>query len=301
MRVGLALGAGGARGWAHIGVLRGLARLGVTPQVVAGSSAGALVGAAWATGKLEELETWARALTPLSFAAMLDLRLLGGGVVGGAEIVAMMEGLGIDGDIATLERGFTAVATDLASGERVELREGRLVSAVRASVALPGVITPVRMGGRWLIDGGVVDPVPVASARSLGADVVIAVDPNQFGPGGGSDTATAEDTPETSEPWGSFLAALPVPLRDWFDRATSEPAHPPWAEVVTGAVDIMTARIRAAQFAENPPDVLIEVPLGRMPVLEFYCADKAIRAGEQAVADHANDIRATLAPALHQV
>ena len=160
-KLGLALGTGGARGWCHIGVLRALDEMGVRPDVVAGSSMGALVGAAYAGGALDALEDWARALTPRRVWSLIDMRLTGGGLVGGTSIAKMLEEIGLDCRIEDLSLPFIAVAADLSSGQEVWLQEGPLASATRASVAIPGILSPVCIDGRWLIDGGVVNPVPI--------------------------------------------------------------------------------------------------------------------------------------------
>ena len=191
--IGLALGSGGARGWCHIGVLRGLEELGVRPDVVSGCSMGAVVGAAHASGRLDALEEWALGLTLGRFLKLISVDLAGGGLVDGQVIEDVLAEIGIAGNIEDLPRPFRAVASDMRTGREVWLREGPVGRLVRASAAIPGVFAPVRHDGRWLMDGGMTNPVPVSLARAMGAEIVIAVNPDAHlsgavwrGPGAGA-------------------------------------------------------------------------------------------------------------------
>ena len=177
-RIGLALGSGSARGWSHIGIIDALAEAGIEPDIVCGCSIGALVGAAYVAGELPALRDFAQSLTWREMARMLDVRLSGGGLIGGQEIVAFLRKLKISAPIASYGKPFAAVATDLQTGREIWLREGPIEEAVRASISMPGILSPARHAGRWLVDGGLVNPVPVSVCRALGADVVIAVNLN---------------------------------------------------------------------------------------------------------------------------
>ena len=177
-RIGLALGSGSARGWSHIGVIEGLAEAGIHPDIVCGCSIGAVVGAAYVAGALAALKDFAQSLTLREIARFLDIRLSGGGLIGGQEIVALLRKLKISGPISSFTKPFAAVATDLHTGREIWLREGPIDDAVRASISLPGILSPATNGDRWLVDGGLVNPVPVSVCRALGADVVIAVNLN---------------------------------------------------------------------------------------------------------------------------
>ena len=177
-RIGLALGSGAARGWSHIGVIEALAEAGIEPDIVCGCSIGAVVGAAYVAGELPALKDFAQSLTWREIARMLDVRLSGGGLIGGQEIVAFLRRLKISAPIASYSKPFAAVATDLETGREIWLREGPIDEAVRASISLPGILSPARHADRWLVDGGLVNPVPVSVCRALGADVVIAVNLN---------------------------------------------------------------------------------------------------------------------------
>lgn len=287
---GLALGSGGARGWCHIGVLRALDDLGIVPDVVAGSSMGALVGAAYCAGKLDGLERFARDLTRRRFAAMTDVRLSGGGLVAGQAILDTLQQLGIEGDIADLPIPFLAVATDLRTGREIWQRSGDVAEAVRASVALPGVICPQERDGRLLLDGGLTNPVPVSAARALGAEMIIAVNPNAR-PNG--------VIWEAPKPEGTILhdmtAGLPNRLHGAItavlgNRADPHPA-PGYLEVLSASIDVMTEQIRRARLAGDPPDVLIDPDLTGMSVLDFHRAAVAVDAGRSAVAADAEVLR----------
>ncbi len=199
-RVALALGSGAAKGWAHIGVLETLIEANVPIDIIAGSSAGALVGAALACGALKRLHERVLELTTRQIVATVELSFARGGIVSGRGIIAELERLGISGRIEELPLPFVAVATDLMNGGEVWLRQGDVLSAIHASIAMPGVIAPVRRDGRWLLDGGVINPVPVSAARALGADVIIANDVSpDSGILGGEETELHLVWPESEE------------------------------------------------------------------------------------------------------
>jgi NTE family protein len=177
-RIGLALGSGAARGWAHIGVLKALTAAGIEVAVVCGSSIGAVVGAAYAAGRLPEIEAFARGLNWRGILGQLDLRPAGGGLFAGERVSRTLIDLIGHAAIETLRLDYGAVATELGSGREVWLREGDLGVAIRASMALPGVLAPVELDGQWLLDGGLVNPVPVSLCRAMGAELVLAVNLN---------------------------------------------------------------------------------------------------------------------------
>src|SRR3970040_2126715 len=176
-KFGIALGGGAARGWAHIGVLRALAKQGLRPDCIAGVSIGALVGAASATDQLDKLEAWVRALSRLDVLKLLDARFRGG-VIQGDRVMSAIKNVLSDHAIEDLPVPYGAVATDIESGREIWLRKGSLMAAVRASCALPGLFAPSLLDDRWLIDGGLVNPVPVSLCYAMGADLVFAVNLN---------------------------------------------------------------------------------------------------------------------------
>src|SRR2546430_9344466 len=172
--IGLALGGGAARGFAHIGIVRTLVAHGILPNVVVGTSIGAVVGGAYAAGQLDRLEDWARSLQPRSVISYLDIRLNGSGLIGGTKLAAELEAAMGPSLIEELPVKFATVATEVRTGHEIWLTHGRIVDAMRASYALPGIFAPVLVGDRWLVDGALGDPGPVSAARAIGAQIVIA-------------------------------------------------------------------------------------------------------------------------------
>src|SRR6185503_10176859 len=172
--IGLALGGGAARGFAHIGILRTLLAHGIVPNVVVGTSIGAVVGGAFACGHLDTLEQWARGLQVRNVLGYLDIRLNGSGLIGGEKLAAQLEASIGKTMIEDLPVKFAGVATEVRTGHEIWLTHGRVVDAMRASYALPGIFAPILIGDRWLVDGALVNPVPVSAARALGAEIVIA-------------------------------------------------------------------------------------------------------------------------------
>lgn len=284
-RLGIALGSGGARGWCHIGVLRELDELGIEADVVAGCSMGALVGAAWASGRLSRLEEWARSLSQRRMLNYVDLRFEHGGLLRGGTVREMMQDLDLPERIEDLGKPFIVVATDMATGREVWIQRGSLFDAIRASISIPGLFSPHKVDGKWLLDGGLVNPVPSSACRALEADVTIAVNPNaKFG--------------KLWEPRDSFYAKLGA--SGWIDKLPStvqdmlrpddEPG-PNSIDVVSTSIDIMTEFVRMTRSASDPPNLSLEADLNDMSVLELYRAEKAIREGERIVRDHAEALR----------
>jgi NTE family protein len=167
--VGLVLGSGAARGFAHIGVIHALLEHGIKPDIVVGTSIGALVGGCYANDKLDELESWARALTLRRILSYLDVRIGGSGLIGGSRLARRLADAMGSTAIEDLPLRFAAIATEVGTGHEIWLTRGSLSLAMRASYALPGIFPPVKLGGRWLMDGALVNPVPVTAARALRA------------------------------------------------------------------------------------------------------------------------------------
>lgn len=303
-KLGLALGGGAARGWAHVGVIRALHEAGLRPDIVAGTSIGALVGAAYAAGELDRFEAWLRTLGVKEVLSFMDLGL-SGGVLKGERVMDFFRRNFVDRPIEQLAMPYGAVATSLYGGTEVWLRQGSTVDAVRASIALPVLFTPVRRDGQMLVDGGLVNPVPVSLVRAMGADVVIAVDlnsdllgrhlrrePRPAAPapaavGAGQDA----DAPEMP---GSVPTELGAMLTDWRRRlgdglealmapdAAAEPPLPSLLDMVATSINIMQVRITRSRMAGDPPDVTITPRLGAMDLLDFHRAAEAIEAGRHA-------------------
>ncbi|HQC73534.1 MAG TPA: patatin-like phospholipase RssA [Candidatus Competibacteraceae bacterium] len=284
-RLGVALGSGSARGWAHIGVLKALAQAGIVPDIVAGTSIGALVGAAYASDRLERLEEWVTQIDWWEIIRYMDLRM--GGVEGERLMRAFSERVE-DVPIETLSRPFGAVATDLYTGREVWFQEGSLLEAVRASIALPGLFSPVQYRERWLVDGGLVDPLPVSLCRALGADQVIAVNLNGDIVGRHFSGRVSRRTLPNP-----LLARLSAGWQAMLGNGGSAAEKPPVADeppglfdVMAGAINIMQDRITRTRMAGDPPDVVLAPRLAHLGLMDFDHADEAIAAGMECVRLH---------------
>ena len=286
-RIGLALGSGSARGWAHIGVIRALAEAGIAPDLVCGTSIGALVGAAYVGDELDRLESWVRGLRLQTVVSFLDFSL-NGGLIKGDKLIAYFRQHFVDRDIEEFSRPYAAVATDLKHGREVWLREGRVTDAVRASIALPGLFTPVRRDGAWLVDGGLVNPVPVSLCRAMGADLVIAVDLNadllgrHLGstPGKAPQHGEATASPSLADTMRARIQAGMSQIGLNHDKG---PQLPDMLDVLASSINIMQVRITRSRLAGEPADVLLTPRLADLGLMEFHRADAAIEAGRRAV------------------
>ncbi|HCS13918.1 MAG TPA: patatin [Zetaproteobacteria bacterium] len=289
-RIGLALGSGAARGWGHIGVIRALARHGIRPHIVCGCSMGALIGAAYAARNLDGLAQWAAKLSNRQVLRLMDFSLSSGGLIQGERLMDELASFVADESIESLAIPFAAVATDLDSGAEICMAEGSLSQAVRASTALPGLFAPVCRDGVWLVDGGLVNPVPVSVCRELGADVVIGVNLNTGIAGTRARFAGRETRLSLSLPENEFfqrisegLAPFRERMQEWLPDEDDGPRRPGLFEVVAGSIDIMQDRITQQRLREDKPDVLIEPHLGHMGIMEFDRAGEAMEEGEAAV------------------
>jgi len=280
--VGLVLGSGSARGWAHIGVIRGLAEEGIVPDAVCGCSIGAFVGAAYANGDFGKLESWALSLAWQDVLSLLDVSLKGG-LIKGERLIQFFEKHFVDRDFSSLPVPFACVATDLESGREVWLREGSVAEGVRASIALPGLFTPVPRGAGYLVDGGLVNPVPVSLARAMGADRVIAVDLGADIVGRSLRRGAGEPPPESETGWTRrILGRLGVPASSGAppDAAGNLPSL---VTVLTASINIMQVRIARSRLAGEPADVLVSPRVAHLGLLDYHRAAEAIAEGRAAV------------------
>jgi NTE family protein len=297
-RIGLALGGGAARGWAHIGVIRALERAGYTPEIVVGTSIGAVVGGCYAAGKLDELEAFARSLTKSRVLWLMDFHI-GSGLISGDRLKRLLQRDLGDMRIEDAPTRFAAVATELRSGHEIWLTKGPMVEALGASYALPGVFDPVRLGGRLLFDGALVNPIPVTTTRALSAELVIAVNLNAdlFGRGavipdhgGGAEPPTEEMVETIAEGLFSPVVGAANRLRRMVNRG----AGPGFASVMVDAFNITQDRIARSRLAGDPPDVHVKPRLGRVGLFDFHRAQESIALGEEAMVQCLADLETTL-------
>lgn len=268
--IALALGGGAARGWAHIGVLRALDEAGIEIGMIAGTSIGALVGGCYLAGKLDELEDFARSLTKRRIFNLLDIRLRGNGLFGGMKLTARMQEHLADVTFSDLAKPFVCVATEIRTGHEVWLSSGSLITAMRASYALPGVFEPVLCNGRVLVDGALVNPVPVSVCRAYEQQLVVAVNLHYdlFGRAA-IIKHNAGDVP-----------AAPVKDKASLEQHRNDnETRLGITGVMVEAFNIIQDRISRARMAGDPPDLSLLPKLGHIGLTEFHRADEAIRIG----------------------
>ena len=279
LRLGLALGSGSARGWAHIGVIRALEERGIKPDMVCGSSIGALVGAAYASGELDRLEEWACSLAWTTVVRLMDLTWRGG-LIRGTRLFALFRTLLEDREIDELPVPYGAIATELASGRELWLRHGKVLDAVRASCAMPGLFTPVVREGTVLVDGGLVNPVPVSMCRALGADLVVAVDLSWGKLGAYRRGRETELAPRDMPGWLDRIRPV------WFKgkpKGEEVPDIPSLFNVFMTSLDIVEMRVARSRLAGEPADVLVTPILPDFATMDYHRAREAIAEGRAAV------------------
>lgn len=310
-RIALALGSGSARGLAHIGVIESLSRMGVNIDIVCGTSIGALVGAVYACGQLPHFSSWAQNLNNNDILHYLNLRIAtSGGLAQATRLIDFFRQRYGDPDIETLPIHFASVATNLNTGQELWLREGKLWDAVRASMSLPGLLTPCKIGRHYIVDGGLVNPVPVSLCRAMGADVIIAVNLNGDIVGrhigaqrkNDSDNAKKEPLKTDIEPdmdageynlFDKLAASLrerasPI-FTEWFGDKSDE--TPSLANVLAGSINIMQDRITRSRLAGEPADIVLTPQLSHIGLIEFQRAEEAIGEGRACVERMESQIR----------
>ena len=290
-KIGLALGGGAARGFAHIGILRTLIANGIVPDIIVGTSIGAVVGGSYAAGHLDTFEEWARHLGPRSVFSYLDIRLNGSGLIGGTKLAAQLEAAMGDSLIENLPIKFATVATEVRTGHEIWLTHGRIVDAMRASYALPGIFSPVLVGDRWLVDGALVNPVPVSAARAFGAEIVIAANLSSdvfahsttiYSHGAPAEVAPTPDVLDPAPPPKRGFSRLFSPERTMKREFFGGGGRPGISTVMVDAFNIMQDRITRARLAGDPPDLLISPRVGQIGWFDFHRADELIAHGTKA-------------------
>ncbi|RTL48144.1 MAG: patatin-like phospholipase RssA [Rhodocyclaceae bacterium] len=275
-RIGLALGSGSARGWAHVGVIRALEQAGLRPDLVCGTSVGALVGAAYASGELDRFEQWLLSLRWKDVVAFMDISF-NGGMLKGERLMEFLRRNFSDRPVESLPLPFGAVATALRSGAEVWLREGSTVDAVRASIALPAVFPPVLRDSRLLVDGGLVNPVPVSLARAMGADLVIAVDLSADVLG--HHIRDDDMTPAAGGWWRRMQDSLGAIMPG---QGGEGPRMPSMFDVIASSINVMQVRIARSRLAGEPPDAMVSPRLADLGLFDFHRAEEAIAEGRRA-------------------
>ena len=301
--IGIALGSGSAKGWAHIGVIKALEHMGIRPSIVVGTSIGALVGAAYASGRVDKLSGWVNEISWTDTFSYLDLTVLRGGLIQGDKVLDTIE-QEIFGDsdtlIEELSKSFAAVATHIDNGNEIWFKKGSVRKAVRASIAIPGLFTPVKIEERWLVDGGLVNPVPISLCRDMGADIVIGVDLSSdklislsSQEQGNIEVANLSEAPSHGENNdSSVLEKVSTQLRNNFNDQKDiilskinlgEPDAPSVIEVFSRTIHIMQDQIARNRMKTDPADILITPKLGAIGMMDFHKAGESIQEGEASV------------------
>ncbi len=291
-KLGIALGSGASRGWAHIGVLNALDEAGISVDFISGTSIGSVVGAVYSLGDLEKFEKFARSLDWKKIVSYLDVIIPGSGFIRGKKLFRILSKYYENILLEDLPIPFCAVAADVLTGDEMRFDSGKVMDAVRASVAIPGVFTPFKYGDRVLVDGGIVNPVPVNIVRKMGADVVIAVDLNncivegntngkervglRTNPGSDEDTDRNKRIPEMLEEKYKEISGA---IRTKFDNILSKEHIPNILEIIDNSAHIMQRSITKNAFQTDPPDIVIEPRLGDFRLFDFDRADEAIEEG----------------------
>ena len=284
VKVGLALGSGAAKGWAHIGVIKALERAGIEIDVVAGCSVGALVGSAYVNNRLAVMEKWVSAFSYWDVIRLMDVSWQRGGLLRGQRVFNHIRQLIPHDSIEACNKPFGVVATNLSTGRELWLTEGDLHQAVRASCSMPGLLPPVGYNGYWLVDGAVVNPVPVSLTRAMGADIVIAVDLQHDAHLMQQDLLSV--TPQNSEEEAAAAALdwrskLRQRLVNFTQRRASQ--TPGAMEIMTTSIQVLENRLKRNRMEGDPPDVLIQPFCPQISTLDFHRAEEAIEAGKAAV------------------
>ena len=295
-KLGLALGSGASRGWSHVGVIKALLREGIEADVICGTSVGAIVGGSYVAGNLEKLENWVLGSTRTDVLRFFDIKLSQSGFVDTERLSWFLHNYVAAEDqlIEDMPKKYAAVSTNLDTGREVWFTEGRLADAVRASMALPGLFPAIRHEQRWLVDGGLVNPVPVSVCRALGADIVIAVNLNS-GIIGKNNPGTQEATPADNQ---GVLGSIKQQAKEYsnaiFPNHDDKDATPGLFYAIANSVNIVQDRITRSRLAGDPADVVLSPQVAHIGMLEFHRAAEAIEEGEGCVQKSMPEIRSLM-------
>jgi len=287
-KIGLALGSGSSRGWSHIGIIKELAKFGIEPDIVCGTSVGAMVGAAYVKGNMDSLEEWACSLTKFDVAKFVNINTSMRGFVDTSRFHTFLNDYiaSDDDNIQDLSKIYAAVATDMYSGREIWKTEGSLVQAVWASMSLPGLFPAIKYDDRWLIDGGLVNPIPVSVCRALGADIVIAVNLN--GDILGNHAAKTGISKIKNEQKRGLTHKISGLVKEYTnlsfgDESEAEEQGPSLLNAIAASVNITQDRITRSRMAGEPPDIVFSPKLSQIGLLELYRAKEAIEEGKKSV------------------
>ena len=292
-KIGLALGSGASRGWSHIGVIKALIKEGIEPNIVCGTSVGAIVGGAYVAGNLEKLEHWVRDSKRSDVLRFFSVNFSQSGFVDAERLNWFLHSYiaATDQRIEDMPKKFAAVSTNLDTGREVWFKEGGLADAVRASMALPGLFPAVRNDRRWLVDGGLVNPVPVTTCRALGADVVIAVNLNSDIIGKRNNGRKEAASTENNGVLGKVKQQAREYSNSIFPNRDEKDQAPGLFYAIANSINIVQDRITRSRLAGDPADVLLSPRLAQIGMLEFHRAAEAIEEGEDCVQKALEEIR----------
>ncbi len=305
LKIGLALGSGSSRGWAHIGVINALAKNGIEPDIVCGTSIGALVGASYVNGRLDRLEKWATSLTKFESAKLYEINSSLNGFVNTRRLHILMKDLVADEStlIEELPKKFASIATDLETGREIWLKKGSVLEAVWSSISLPGLFPAVRKNNKWLVDGGLVNPVPVSTCRALGAELVIAVNLNgdllgkhvrknklensasevselKLKQKNDKQQIEGNESPGFADKFASLIEGY---TPSFFSTKKDKETSPSLFETIASSVNITQDRITKSRMVGDPPEIIITPHLAHIGIIELYRAKEAIAEGEKCV------------------
>jgi len=296
LTIGLALGSGSARGWSHIGVIKELAELGIVPDIVCGTSVGALVGASYVSGNLDKLEDWARSLSKFDAAKFIDINFSLKAFVNVEKFhLFLNEYVGSDDAlIEDYQKHYATVATELTSGREVWLMKGSIVEAVWSSMSMPSLFPAAKVNNRWLVDGGLVNPVPVSVCRALGADIVIAVNLNSDLMGRHrkpTQDVVKADKSETDKSVTDKLTSFAKEYSSsFFSNGNADDEPPGLLDAIADSINITQDRITRSRMAGDPADIVLTPKLSDVGLLEIYRADETIAEGKKCVQHKMHEI-----------
>ena len=293
--VGLALGSGSARGWSHIGVIQELEAMGIRPQVIAGTSIGALVGAVYVSGQLQDFTDWVTKLSVRDVVKLMDFTF-SGGFVKGERLFGYFHEHHPNPNIEDLEQRYVSVSTEMKTGREIWITKGPVLQAARASCAIPGLFTPVKLNDRWMLDGGLVNPVPVSAARALGADVVIAVNLNAQLVGLHLSAAGRQEAEREADN-AELATDASAKTKGFWHRVigyleSGDPEKPGFFDVVASSVNILQDRLTRSRMAGDPPELTLLPRLEDFALMDFHRAGEAVAEGRRVVQQHEAEIRA---------